>query len=106
MATAAVAAVTILAEIQQSSTGVSVLPDPIELSKGNGDQVEWISRSASGFQVVFAESPFQASTFIVPSNSSVHSGAAIQGTVGTTYKYSIRDAAGKLLLDPRIVIKY
>jgi hypothetical protein len=94
----------------------TVVPDPIFLSKGAGDEVEW---SCTNEAIVHFPNgaPFQDGRFVVPKNGSQKSHSV--GThavicqsckpqpVGTHYhyKYEIRDSNDKLIVDPEIIIK-
>lgn len=93
-----------------------VVPDPIFLSKGAGDEVEW---SCTNEAIVHFpnETPFQDGRFVVPKNGSKKSGSVGGHAVicqkckpqpaGTHfhYKYEIRDSTDKPIVDPEIIIK-
>jgi len=73
-------------------------PDWLELSKKNGDQVQWKSADGGGYDITFVISPFAGSQFRVDPNGSTTSGKI---TVpypippqGIDFKYNIDGDSG------------
>jgi plastocyanin len=66
----------------------TVSPDPAEISKSHGDQVEWeCPQCTSGFSVHFPQgTPFASSSF---SNSNASSGRAQNSAATGTYNYTV-----------------
>jgi len=98
--------------------GSIVSLDPANISLTRGEEVEWYSDTEC--LVKFPNgSPFKETEFPVPARDSVHSGPAVPGTKvcaipGCTappnthpghYKYTITDLAGKVLVDPQVIVK-
>jgi hypothetical protein len=93
--------------------------DLVVLSKHNKDEVEWISEDNQSYTVRFGKhTPFHAHEFRVPANDCVSSGPPLAKAVechkcsyespvaghAEHYKYEIW-VAGKMILDPEVVIK-
>jgi plastocyanin len=67
----------------------TVSPDPAEISKSHGDQVEWVCpQCTNGFSVHFPQgTPFMSSSFDQTHPSSGHAQSNAQA--GTTYHYTV-----------------
>lgn len=76
------------------------------LSKGAGDEVRWIPAGGGGpWTVVFSSSPFANNSFPVAAGGT-SSGAPVNGTPGTSYKYQVvPTAGGPPTDDPDILIE-
>jgi len=110
MATATAVRVTI--------TGTIANPDLANIGLTRGEEVEWYSDTECLVKFP-AGSPFKETEFHVPAHGSVWSGPVVKGTnpckiTGCTapagthpghYKYMITDVAGKVLVDPQVIVK-
>lgn len=93
-------------------------PDPVNVSLTDRQEVQWYSDTAC--VITFPNgSPFAETVFRVPAHGSVCSGPVTRGTKPCTitgctaspgahpghYKYTISDTAGKVLVDPQVIVK-
>jgi len=81
--------------------------DSIPISKSREEEVEWYSRDDEAFSIVFdkGKSPFQSEQFHIPHGGSVCSGPAVKGVLDKSYKYTVLDSNGGMVVDPQVVIK-
>ena len=80
----------------------NVNKSPRKVSKTNKDEAEWIS-TGGNFTVVFDESPFANSVFIIPSGGSVCSGPPkVNADLDKPYKYTAFGPNGST--DPIIIV--
>lgn len=77
----------------------TVSPDPVTISKSDGDQVDWVCpKCTSGFTVHFPKSPFATDTF---DNAHPKSNKA----VGPTGKYPYAVTVNGQTSDPTVIVR-
>jgi hypothetical protein len=105
-AIAPVATRSIWAKVKIAKDGKPAPLNPIQVSKRREEEVQWLAEPKLRLHMVFeAETPFEDSEFVVPKGGSVCTGAVRKEAVEKTYKYTIKDELGNMLLDPEIIIK-
>jgi hypothetical protein len=77
------------------------------ISKSSGDRVRFMAVGEGTWTIHFLDgSPFTKTTFEgISAGSSVDSGPPT-GKTGTTYKYEVRNAKGKVTDDPDILVDF
>jgi hypothetical protein len=105
--------------VRISPTG-QVLDTPVKVHKSQSEDVLWIATGSGGpWTITFDKtsnapstypvapgSPFSQSSYTVAkggSNGSV--GGPVNGSVGKTYRYNVRDASGKVTHDPDVDVE-
>jgi hypothetical protein len=105
--------------VRISPTG-QVIDTPAKVSKRRREDVLWIATGNGGpwtitFDKASAEpstfelapgSPFSESTYTIAQGASHGStGGPVNGLVGRTYRYSVRDASGNVTHDPDVDVE-
>ena len=105
--------------VRISPTG-QVIDTPVKVSKKQNDDVLWIATGNGGpWTITFDKdsrepstysvapgSPFSESTYTIAQGGSHGSaGGPVNGSVGSTYRYNVRDATGKVTDDPDVDIE-
>ena len=108
------------AAVRISATG-QVIDTPVKVSKRQNDDVLWVATENGGpWTITFDKtsgaapstfavapgSPFSESTYTVARGGSHGSiGGPINGYVGSTYRYNVRDANGNVTDDPDVDVE-
>ena len=105
--------------VRISATG-QVIDTPVKVSKRQSDDVLWIATGNGGpwtitfdkasnapaTYAVASGSPFSDSTYTVSQGGSHGStGGPVNGSVGKTYRYCVRNSAGEIVDDPDVDVE-
>lgn len=106
---------TLLEELTQLGTAQALKPpvhilddfghvdkDIASISKGKGEQVEWVNDAKHDVQIVFEESPFAQRVFRVPAGQSTPSGKPTVPPGDKRYKYTVVGSQGNY--DPVVIV--
>jgi hypothetical protein len=117
MATAVRVPATVWVGVEVKVVGGAIkTPRFVKLQRNTDQEVQWYSDT--GITVEFRESPFQEKVFHVPAKGSTCSGPVMSDPAQpckgcadepapnhTHYKYSVRDNATGIVLDPEVIIR-
>lgn len=100
-------------EVEVIIRDFEVTPFTSRVSKGKDDQCKWINKAKTNARVVFTNgSPFQQSSFDVPSGGEARSGPPRQGHEGKKYVYDVVVAgspggggATPAVIDPEVIVE-
>jgi len=77
----------------------------VNVSKGAGDQIEWIS-TGEAFMIEFESSPFEKDTFDVPAGAHIKSGPVVENAPYASFHYRIRSRVNLAMsADPDVNVK-